>query len=62
MDMVDNHVSSEILCAAVVTIEHDRHYSIAFDDDVLVQLNVSAAHDVENGNDRRKTEKNKIKT
>lgn len=56
MDTVDNHVSSEILCAAVVTIEHDRHYSVAFDDDVLAQSNAFAAHDVENGNDHRKTE------
>lgn len=56
MDMVDNHVSFEILCAAVVTIEHVRHYSVVFDDDVMAQPNASAAHDVENDNDRRKTE------
>lgn len=58
--MVGNRVSFEILCAVVVTIEHAHHCSVAFDDDVMGQLNASADHVVENDNDRRKTEKNRI--
>lgn len=57
--MVDNHVSFENICAAAVTIEHARHYSVVFDDDVMAQPNASAPHDAENDNDRRKTEMKK---
>lgn len=59
--MVDNHVSSEILFAVVATIEHFGHYPIAFDDDVMARSNASAAHGVENDNDRQKTGKMKLK-
>lgn len=59
--MVDNHVSSEILFAVVVTIEHVRRLSIVFGDDVMARPNASAAHDVENDNDRRKTGGGKMK-